>query len=87
VEPDGTALVRRAGATREAIPTGRSGDGADAAVARIVELFEPCLRHDGHAGFRVEMRILKRRQKEIIVDCGRQYRFVLDFDPESDPRT
>jgi hypothetical protein len=48
----------------------------------IAQLFDECLGHDGFASFRVEMRILKRGQKEVIVDCGKQYRFVLDFSPE-----
>jgi hypothetical protein len=48
----------------------------------IEKLFDECLLHDGYASIRVEMRILKRGQKEVIVDCGKQYRFVLDFPPE-----
>lgn len=78
-----TVVAARASANASA----RTDTGVEPVLARIADLFDACLRHDGHAGFRVEMRILKRRQKEIIVDCGRQYRFVLDFEPESGSRT
>jgi hypothetical protein len=30
---------------------------------------------------RVELRILKRGQKEVIIHCGKQYRYVVDFSP------
>jgi hypothetical protein len=46
----------------------------------IATLFQELLNHDGFSGFKVEVRILKRRQKEIIVYCGKQYRFVVDSD-------
>jgi len=49
----------------------------------VGDLFRDLLHHDGFASFRVEMRILKRGQKEVIVDCGKQYRFVVDFDPNA----
>ena len=28
----------------------------------------------------IDIRLLKRGQKEVIIDCGKQYRFVVDFD-------
>ena len=34
--------------------------------------------HDGYGNFSVSVRILKRGQKEVIIDCGKQYRYVLD---------
>lgn len=55
------------------------------AKARLLAMYEELLRHEGYGSLRVEMRILKRGQKEVIVDCGKQYRFVLDYHGRSDP--
>ncbi len=55
------------------------------AKARLLAMYEELLRHDGYGSLRVEMRILKRGQKEVIVDCGKQYRFVLDYHGRTDP--
>ncbi|WDP92766.1 MAG: hypothetical protein HUN04_24815 [Desulfobacter sp.] len=46
---------------------------------RIVHLYHDMFAHDGHSDLRVEMKILRRGQKEVIVYCGKQYRFVVDF--------
>ena len=50
-------------------------------LAKIEELYSALYRHDGFGEIRIEMRILKRRQKEVIVHCGKQYRYVVDFLP------
>ena len=39
------------------------------------ELFE----HDGYGDIKIEMRLLKRGQKEVIIHSGKQHRFVVDF--------
>ena len=54
------------------------------AKARLIALFEELLQHEGYGSLRVEIRILRRGQKEVILDCGKQYRFVLDV-PAGDP--
>ena len=46
---------------------------------KLNEVFDEVFEHDGYGDFRVEMKILKRNQKEIIIHCGKQYRFTLDF--------
>lgn len=57
---------------------------AEAAMRRQLELLmDQLLRHDGFGALTVEMRLLKRRQKEVILHFGRQYRFVVDFVPDS----
>jgi len=48
-----------------------------AALARIEKCCQEMLSHDGFGEMRVETRILKRGQKEIIVHFGKQYRFVV----------
>lgn len=47
--------------------------------ARMLAVYDELLRHDGFGSFTVALRILRRGQKEVIVDCGKQYRFVVDF--------
>lgn len=46
--------------------------------ARLLALYDELFAHDGYGSLRVEMRILRRGQKEVILDCGKQYRFVVD---------
>ncbi len=45
-------------------------------------LLRSMVAHDGYGELRVESRILKRGQKEIILHFGHQYRFVVDTGPE-----
>lgn len=54
---------------------------AEQAKARLSELFDELLVHDGYADLSIEMRILKRGQKEVVIRCGKQYRYVVDFMP------
>jgi hypothetical protein len=46
--------------------------------AKVLELLDEVLLHDGFGDIRIEVRILKRKQKEVIVHCGKQYRYVVD---------
>lgn len=52
------------------------------ASQQLVALFEEALAHDGFADIRVEMKILRRQQKEVIIHFGKQYRYVVDFRKE-----
>lgn len=64
--------------------TGQSGGAAPERQkfrAHLLAVFEELFAHDGFASFSVEMRLLKRGQKEVILHCGRQHRYVLDFQP------
>jgi hypothetical protein len=45
---------------------------------KIISVFDEVFYHDGYGNFSVSVRILKRGQKEVIIDCGKQYRYVLD---------
>lgn len=49
--------------------------------AQLVKLFADLLRHDGYGSMKVKVRLLKRGQKEVVLHCGRQYRYVVDFEP------
>lgn len=50
---------------------------------RFQSLYESLLAHDGFGEIRVEVKILKRGQKEILIHCGKQYRFVVDYRPRN----
>jgi hypothetical protein len=45
---------------------------------KLLELFDEVITHDGYGDIHVEVKILKRKQKEVILHCGKQYRFVVD---------
>ena len=45
---------------------------------RISALYNMLVEHDGYGELRIDFRILKKGQKEIIVHCGKQYRYVVD---------
>jgi hypothetical protein len=47
-------------------------------LSKLNDLYMEAFGHDGFAEIRVEMRILRRGQKEVILHCGKQYRFVVD---------
>ncbi|RZL03673.1 MAG: hypothetical protein EOP36_03530 [Rubrivivax sp.] len=52
---------------------------------KLLSLLDEVLAHDGFGSVRVDVRLLKRGQKEVILDCGKQYRFVVDV-PELNQR-
>ncbi len=49
-------------------------------LGKLVDLYQDVYAHDGYGEIRVEVRIQRRGQKEVILHCGKQYRYVLDFD-------
>lgn len=51
---------------------------AELVKQKLLELFDDVLTHDGFGEIRIETKILKRQQKEVILHCGKQYRFVVD---------
>ncbi len=46
---------------------------------QFAQLYREVFEHDGYGDIRLEMRILRRGQKEVIIHCGKQYRFVVDY--------
>lgn len=50
---------------------------------RLARLYGELFAHDGFGDLRVEIRILRKGQKEVILHCGKQYRFIVDAtDPQ-----
>lgn len=47
--------------------------------SQLLGLLDDVLSHDGYGSIRIDVRLLKKGQKEVILDCGKQYRFVVDF--------
>lgn len=45
---------------------------------RIKSILNELCSHDGFGEFKVETKILKRKQKEVIIHYGKQYRYVID---------
>ncbi|WP_211091344.1 hypothetical protein [Pseudothauera rhizosphaerae] len=50
-------------------------------VDKLVSLYQEAFDHEGFAEIRIEIRILRRGQKEVILHCGKQYRFTVDSAP------
>jgi len=46
---------------------------------RLNALLDEYLLHDGWGHLEMDMRILARHQKEVVIRAGREYRFVVDF--------
>jgi hypothetical protein len=49
-------------------------------MEKLIELYGELFSHDGYGDMRIEIKILRRGQKEVIIHCGKQYRFVMDCD-------
>lgn len=46
---------------------------------RLAKLYGELFRHDGFGEINLQMRFLRRGQKEVVIACGKEYRFVLDW--------
>jgi hypothetical protein len=49
---------------------------------RINALYNMLVEHDGYGELRMDFKILKKGQKEVIIHCGKQYRYVVDSDKQ-----
>jgi hypothetical protein len=63
--------------TNRHMPSGLSEDH-EKIFEKIGELYRELFQHDGYGTLSVEMRFLKKGQKEILVICGKEYRFVVN---------
>ncbi|MDZ7618225.1 MAG: hypothetical protein U1E05_14560, partial [Patescibacteria group bacterium] len=50
----------------------------DPVLDHLAALYRELLTHDGYGELKVDVRILKRRQREVIITCGKQHRYVVD---------
>jgi hypothetical protein len=49
-------------------------------INQLLQVYADSIEHDGFADIRVEIKILKRGQKEVIIHSGKQYRFIVDVE-------
>ena len=48
-------------------------------LGKIQELYEELFQHNGFGEMQLQMRFLKRGQKEIIIRCGKDYRYTVNY--------
>jgi hypothetical protein len=48
-------------------------------VEKLMELYEDLFRHEGYGSMSVEIKFLKKGQKEVLIRCGKDYRYVIDY--------
>ena len=41
-------------------------------------LYNMLVEHEGYGEMKIDFKILKKGQKEVIIHCGKQYRYVVD---------
>jgi hypothetical protein len=46
---------------------------------KILELYDELFRHDGFGELSINIRFLKRNKKEVVIQCGKEYRYVVDY--------
>ena len=57
-------------------------DGQEKAKEKLLNSFDYLLSHNGSGHLEVNTKILKRGQKEIVIQCSRCHRFVVDMKEE-----
>jgi hypothetical protein len=45
---------------------------------RIEALYNMLVEHEGYGEMQIDFKILKKGQKEVIIHCGKQYRYVVE---------
>ncbi len=61
-------------------------EGHEEIFGKLSELYQELFQHNGYGTLRVEMRFLKKGQKEIFLISGKEFRFVVDY-PAHDRET
>jgi hypothetical protein len=56
----------------------RHVESLDPVLKRMCSIYRDLLLHDGFGELRVDIKLLKRGQKEVIISSGKQYRYVVD---------
>lgn len=53
-------------------------DSHEIVKKRIDALYNMLIEHDGYGEMSIDFKILKKGQKEVVIRCGKQYRYVVD---------
>ena len=56
-------------------------------LKKVDDLLNNMMKHDGFGEIKIEMKILKRNQKEIIIHHGNQYRYLITVGSELSSNT
>jgi hypothetical protein len=48
-------------------------------LQKLFTVYRDLFRHDGYGTLHLEMRFLKKGQKEVLINCGKEYRFVINY--------
>ena len=62
-------------------PDGSATSTNQKIIEKVAELYSDLYEHDGFGSMSIDMKILKRKQKEIVLKCGCEYRYVVDWTP------
>ena len=46
-------------------------------LARIENLYHLLFEHNGYGEMSVEIRFLRKHEKEVLIRCGKQYRYIV----------
>jgi hypothetical protein len=46
-------------------------------LQKLFTVYRDLFRHDGYGTLHLEMKFLKKGQKEALINCGKEYRFVV----------
>jgi hypothetical protein len=57
----------------------RLSEAHDEVKEKLFELYLDLFSHDGFGELKMEIKFLKKGQKEIIIKCGKDYRYVIDY--------
>lgn len=49
----------------------------------LLKTFRFLMAHNGAGKMEVNVKLLKRGQKEVLIQCGRAYRFVVDNETDA----
>ena len=49
---------------------------------QILSLYDMLVVHEGYGEIKVNFKIVKKDRKEIIIHCGKQYRYVIDVNED-----
>jgi hypothetical protein len=49
-------------------------------ISRIESLYHMLFSHSGYGEMSIEIRYLRKHEKEVLIKCGKQYRFIVPFE-------
>lgn len=52
----------------------------DVVLQKLEQLYQELFIHNGYGQITIDMKLLSRGEKEVILCCGKEYRFVVHCD-------